>query len=145
VRLQPATGTPEDAPLELHQPRRIDEGDTVQALGKGRDSNLVFSGIVDSPWGLGIRPLYQMNPSPPELLVLIGGLGLRLIGLSVYLLMRPLEQRLRAPEGAATHIASGRLAARVPTRGADSVGRLASSFNAMAEHLQTSLSTQREL
>ena len=68
-----------------------------------------------------------------------------MIGLIVYLLVRSLEQRLRALESAATHIASGRLDARVPTRGADSVGRLASSFNAMAEHLQTSLSTQREL
>jgi two-component system sensor histidine kinase RstB len=135
----------EDATLDLDQRRRIDEGDTVMALGKGGDSIYVFSGIVDTPWVLEIGPLYQMNPYPPQLLVLIGALGLSLIGLIVYLLVRSLEQRLRALESAATHIASGRLDARVPTRGADSVGRLASSFNAMAEHLQTSLSTQREL
>ncbi|OZB20824.1 MAG: two-component sensor histidine kinase, partial [Pseudomonas sp. 34-62-33] len=135
----------EDATLDLDQRRRIDEGDTVMALGKGGDSIYVFSGIVDTPWVLEIGPLYQMNPYPPQLLVLIGALGLSLIGLIVYLLVRSLEQRLRVLESAATHIASGRLDARVPTRGADSVGRLASSFNAMAEHLQTSLSTQREL
>ena len=135
----------EEAVLDLDQRRRIDEGDTVMALGKGGDSIHVFSGIVDTPWVLEIGPLYQMNPYPPQLLVLIGALGLSLIGLIVYLLVRSLEQRLRGLESAATHIASGRLDARVPTRGADSVGRLASSFNAMAEHLQTSLSTQREL
>ena len=135
----------EEARLDLDQRRRIDEGDTVMALGRGGDSIHVFSGIVDTPWVLEIGPLYQMNPYPPQLLVLIGALGLSLIGLIVYLLVRSLEQRLRALERAATHIASGRLDARVPTRGADSVGRLASSFNAMAEHLQTSLSTQREL
>ncbi len=135
----------EDASIDLDQRRRIDEGDTVMALGKGGDSIYVFSGIVDTPWVLEIGPLYQMNPYPPQLLVLIGALGLSLIGLIVYLLVRSLEQRLRGLEGAATRIASGRLDARVPALGADSVGRLASSFNAMAEHLQTSLSTQREL
>jgi two-component system sensor histidine kinase RstB len=33
----------------------------------------------------------------------------------------------------------------VPSRGTDSVGRLAAAFNAMAEHLQRSLSIQREM
>ncbi|ERI52346.1 hypothetical protein N878_19470, partial [Pseudomonas sp. EGD-AK9] len=54
VRLQ-------DAGLDLDQRRRIDEGDTVMALGKGGDSIHVFSGIVDTPWVLEIGPLYQMN------------------------------------------------------------------------------------
>jgi two-component system sensor histidine kinase RstB len=123
----------------------VDEGDTVMALGRGGDSIHVFSGIVDTDWVLEIGPLYQMNPYPPQLLVLIGALGLSLIGLMVYLLVRPLEQRLSDLEGAATRIASGRLDARVPTRGSDSVGRLAAAFNAMAEHLQRSLSIQREM
>jgi two-component system sensor histidine kinase RstB len=135
----------EQANLDGDQRRRVEEGDTVMALGKGGDSIHVFSGIVDSPWVLEIGPLYQMNPYPPQLLVLIGVLGLSLIGLTVYLLVRPLEQRLRDMEGAATQLASGRLDARVPARGTDAVGRLASAFNAMAEHLQRSLSTQREL
>ena len=135
----------EQANLDGDQRRRVEEGDTVMALGKGGDSIHVFAGIVDSPWVLEIGPLYQMNPYPPQLLVLIGVLGLSLIGLTVYLLVRPLEQRLRALEGAATQLASGRLEARVPTRGSDAVARLASAFNAMAEHLQSSLSTQREL
>lgn len=135
----------DDAGLDLDQRRRIDEGDTVMALGKGGDTIHVFSGIVDTPWVLEIGPLYQMNPYPAQLLVVIAALALSLIGLIVYLLVRQLEQRLRDLEAAATRIASGRLDARVPARGADSVGRLASSFNAMAEHLQSSLSIQREL
>ncbi|SDH73874.1 two-component system, OmpR family, sensor histidine kinase RstB [Pseudomonas benzenivorans] len=134
-----------EANLDGDQRRRVEEGDTVMALGKGGDSIHVFSGIVDSPWVVEIGPLYQMSPYPPQLLVLIGVLGLSLIGLTIYLLVRPLEQRLRDLEGAATQLASGRLEARVPSRGTDAVGRLASAFNAMAEHLQRSLSTQREL
>jgi two-component system sensor histidine kinase RstB len=135
----------DQADLDPDQRRRVDEGDTVMALGRGGDSIHVFSGIVDTDWVLEIGPLYQMNPYPPQLLVLIGALGLSLIGLMVYLLVRPLEQRLSDLEGAATRIASGRLDARVPTRGTDSVGRLAAAFNAMAEHLQRSLSIQREM
>jgi two-component system sensor histidine kinase RstB len=135
----------EQAALDDDQRRRVDEGDTVMALGKGGDSIHVFSGVVGTDWVLEIGPLYQMNPYPPQLLVLIGLLGLSLIGLTVYLLVRPLEQRLGDLERAATRIASGRLDARVPSRGTDSVGRLAAAFNAMAEHLQRSLSIQREM
>ena len=135
----------DQADLDPDQRRRVDEGDTVMALGRGGDSIYVFSGIVDTPWVLEIGPLYQMDPYPAQWLVLIGALSLSLIGLMVYLLVRPLEQRLSDLEGAATRIASGRLDARVPTRGTDSVGRLAAAFNAMAEHLQRSLSIQREM
>jgi two-component system sensor histidine kinase RstB len=135
----------DQAALDADQRRRVDEGDTVMALGKGGDSIHVFAGIVGTHWVLEIGPLYQMSPYPAQLLVLIGVLGLSLIGLTVYLLVRPLEQRLGDLEGAASLIASGRLDARVPTRGTDSVGRLAAAFNAMAEHLQRSLSIQREM
>ena len=135
----------EQANLDIDQRRRVDEGDTVMALGKGGDSIHVFAGIVDTPWVLEIGPLYQMNLYPPQLLVLSGALGLSLIGLMVYLLVRPLEQRLRDLESAATRIANGGLDTRVPSHGSDSVGRLAAAFNAMAEHLQRSLSIQREM
>ncbi|SDH40891.1 ATP-binding protein [Pseudomonas abietaniphila] len=127
------------------QRRRIDEGDTVMALGKGGDSIRVLSGVGETPWVLEIGPLYQFNLYPPELLVLIAFLGLCLIGLVVYLLVRRLEHRLRGLEAAATQIAQGSLETRVPSTGTDSVGRLAQAFNGMAEHLQRSLTIQREL
>lgn len=135
----------EQADVDDDQRRRIEEGDTVMALGKGGDSIRVLSGVGKTPWVLEIGPLYQMNPYPPELLVLIAFLGLCLIGLVVYLLVRRLEHRLRGLEAAATQIAQGSLQTRVPETGADSVGRLASAFNGMAEHLQRSLTIQREL
>jgi two-component system sensor histidine kinase RstB len=134
-----------EADLDDDQRRRVDEGDTVMALDKGGDAIRVFSGIIDTPWVLEIGPLYQMNPYPPHLLVLIGVLGLSLIGLIVYLLVRQLERRLSGLESAATRIALGSLEARVPAGGADSVGRLAAAFNEMAEHLQQLLSVQREM
>ncbi|MEK1940298.1 MAG: ATP-binding protein [Pseudomonas sp.] len=136
---------PEQAELDADQRRRIDEGDTVMALGKEGDSIHVFSGVTGTPWVLEIGPLYQMNPYPPQLLVLIGAIALSLIGLIVYLLVRQLEQRLLGLEETATRIALGKLESRVPAGGADSVGRLAAAFNAMAEHLQRSLTIQREM
>jgi two-component system sensor histidine kinase RstB len=131
--------------LDADQRRRVFEGDTVMALGRGGDSIHVFAGIVNTPWVLELGPLYQMNPYPAQLLVLIGVLGLSLIGLMVYLLVRRLERRLRGLESAATRITGGDLEARAPAGGADSVGRLAAAFNSMAEHLQRSLAIQREM
>ena len=137
--------TVDQADMDEDQSRRVSEGDTVMALGKGGDSIRVFAGMVGTPWVLEIGPLYQMNPYPPEWLVLIAALGLSLIGLIVYLLVRQLERRLSGLESAATRIAQGSLETRVPARGADSVGRLAAAFNGMAEHLQQLLAIQREL
>ena len=135
----------DQADLDDDQRRRIYEGDTVMALGKGGDSIRVLAGIVDTNWVLEIGPLYQMNPYPLQWLVLIALLGLCFIGLVVYLLVRRLERRVLALEAAATLIAQGSLQTRVPTEGSDSVGRLAAAFNSMAEHLQRSLMIQREL
>ncbi|MDF0729137.1 ATP-binding protein [Pseudomonas entomophila] len=131
--------------LDDDQRRRVEEGDTVMALGKDGDSIRVFSGLAGSPWVLEIGPLYQLNPYPPQLLILIAFLGLCLIGLVVYLLVRQLERRVSGLEIAATRIAQGSLDTRVPAGDADSVGRLAAAFNGMAEHLQRSLTMQREL
>ncbi len=137
--------TLQEAQLDDDQRRRVDEGDTVMALGKDGESIHIFAGLLDTPWVLEMGPLQLMNPAPAQLLVLIAVLALSLIGLAVYLLVHQLERRLRGLEGAATQIAGGSLATRVPTRGADSVGRLATAFNHMAEQLQHLLTIQREM
>ncbi len=137
--------TRDSANLDDDQRRRLDEGDTVMALARGGDAVRVFAAIAGTGWIMQLGPLYQMNPYPPQLLILIGLLGLSLIGLTVYLLVRQLEQRLSALEGAATRIAAGNLETRVPDVGTDSVGRLAAAFNGMARHLQRLLAVQREM
>ena len=137
--------TRDSASLDDDQRRRLDEGDTVMALVNGGEAIRVFAAIAGTPWIMSLGPLHQLNPYPPELLVLIGGLGLSLIGLTVYLLVRQLERRLRGVERAATRIAAGQLETRVPDAGTDSVGRLAKAFNGMASHLQRLLAVQREM
>jgi two-component system sensor histidine kinase RstB len=137
--------TRDSASLDDDQRRRLDEGDTVMALVNGGEAIRVFAAIAGTPWIMSLGPLRQLNPYPPELLILIGVLGLSLIGLTVYLLVRQLERRLRGVERAATRIATGQLEARVPDAGTDSVGRLAKAFNGMASHLQRLLAVQREM
>ncbi|OCX96368.1 MAG: two-component sensor histidine kinase [Pseudomonas sp. K35] len=137
--------TRDSANLDDDQRRRLDEGDTVMALARGGDAVRVFAAIAGTGWIMQLGSLYQMNPYPPQLLILIGLLGLSLIGLTVYLLVRQLEQRLSVLEGAATRIAAGNLETRVPDVGTDSVGRLAAAFNGMARHLQRLLAVQREM
>lgn len=131
--------------LDLDQRRRLEESDTVMALGPEGDSVLLYAKIPNTNWVLGLGPLYRMDPYPPQLLLLTGLLVLTLSGLFIYLLVRQLEQRLRTLESAASHITRGNLDARVSTAGQDSVGRLARAFNDMASHLQRLMRLQREM
>lgn len=137
--------TRDSASLDDDQRRRLDEGDTVMALYRGGDAIRVFAAVAGTPWIMQLGPLYQMNPYPAQMLLLIGLLGLSLIGLTVYLLVRQLERRVRELEQAATRIAGGNLEAHVPDAGTDSVGRLAAAFNDMARRLQRLLAVQREI
>lgn len=133
------------ASLDEDQRRRLDEGDTVLALDRGGEAIRVFAAVSGTSWIMALGPIYPFNPYPPHLLLLIGVLGLTLIGLTVYLLVRQLEQRLRKVEQAATRLARGHLATRVPDAGSDSIGQLAGAFNEMAIQLQRLLAVQREM
>ena len=106
--------------LDDDQSRRVEEGDTVLALGKNGDSIRVVAGIVDTPWVLELGPIYQMNPYPPQLLLLIavGALPRRW---RVLARGRPLivgGRSLVVPRGRALIVAGRRLSG-----GADRVGQ----------------------
>lgn len=131
--------------LDADQLRRIEEGDTVMALDQGGDAIRVFAGVNEAPWVLMLGPVYQVNPFPPQLLLLIAVLGLSMIGILMYLLVRHLERRLQVLEGAASRIAQGNLEVRVTEGGADSVGRLAVRFNDMASRLKILINVQGDM
>lgn len=130
--------------LDADQIRRLDESDTVMALGPDGYSVLLYLKIPGTQWILHLGPLYQMSAYPPELLTIMGLLALTLIGLLIYLLVRQLEQRLLTLEAAAVHISSGNLDVRVNIDSQDSTGRLARAFNEMAGHVQRLMRIQRE-
>lgn len=130
--------------LDQDQLRRLDELDTVMALGPEGDSILLYMKIPGTDWILQLGPLYQMSLYPPQLLLIVGSLALAMIGLFIYLLVRQLEQRLRILESAAVNISNGNLDYRVDMDSQDSVGRLARAFNEMAGHVQRLMRIQRE-
>ena len=131
--------------LDADQLRRIEEGDTVMALDQGGDAIRVFAGVNEAPWVLMLGPVYQVNPYPPQLLLFIAVLGLSMIGILMYLLVRHLERRLQDLESAASRIAQGHLEVRVSEGGADSVGRLAVRFNDMASRLKVLINVQGDM
>jgi len=131
--------------LDADQLRRIEEGDTVMALDQGGDAIRVFAGVNEAPWVLMLGPVYQVNPYPPQLLLLIAVLGLSMVGILMYLLVRHLERRLQDLESAASRIAQGHLEVRVSEGGADSVGRLAVRFNDMASRLKILINVQGDM
>ncbi len=131
--------------LDADQLRRIEEGDTVMALDQGGDAIRVFAGVNETPWVLMLGPVYQVNPYPPQLLLLIAVLGLSMVGILMYLLVRHLERRLQDLESAASRIAQGHLEVRVSEGGADSVGRLAVRFNDMASRLKILINVQGDM
>lgn len=133
-----------ESSLDQDQLRRLDESDTVMALGPDGKSILLYLKIPGTDWILQLGPLYQMSLYPPQLLLIMGLLGLVLIGLFIYLLVRQLEERLMILENAAVNISNGNLDYRVEMDSPDSIGRLARAFNEMAEHLQRLMRIQRE-
>lgn len=131
--------------LDADQLRRIEEGDTVMALDQGGDAIRVFAGVNETPWVLMLGPVRQLNAYPAYLLLLIAALGLSMVGILVYLLVRHLERRLQDLEYAASRIAQGHLNVQVAEGSSDSVGRLATRFNEMAARLKILINVQGDM
>lgn len=131
--------------LDADQLRRIEEGETVMALDQGGAAIRVFAGVNETPWVFMLGPVYQFNVYPASLLLFIAVLGLSMVGILVYLLVRHLERRLQGLESAAARIAQGHLNVRVVEEGSDSVGRLAVRFNEMAARLKVLINVQGDM
>ena len=68
-----------------------------------------------------------------------------LSGLSVYWLVQKYELGLQRLERASSRVASGHLNSRVKVASQDSIGRLGSAFNRMAEQIQRLMGVQKEM
>ncbi len=95
---------------------------------------------------LVLGPLEMFNWYPLHLLILVFVFALGGVGLAAYLLVKPLELRLRELEKAVLKMRGGDLGARAPIDGRkDAIGHLAITVNGMAEHIQRLLNAQKEL
>lgn len=92
---------------------------------------------------LGPQELFDWYPF--ELMTMMVIIALALVGFGVYMLVKPLENRLSSLEKAVLRIRGGDLNARAPVEGADAIGQLAGTLNGMTEHIQRLLTAQKEL
>lgn len=70
---------------------------------------------------------------------------LMLIGVAVYLLIRPLEKRIYALANVTERFGEGDLDIRAPVKSSDSISELSQTFNAMAEQIEDLVTGQQEL
>lgn len=94
---------------------------------------------------LQLGPQNMFNWYPFELMAVMVVIALGLVGFAVYLLVKPLENRLSGLEKAVLRIRGGDLSARAPVEGSDAIGQLAGTLNGMTEHIQRLLNSQKEL
>ncbi|SFM11566.1 ATP-binding protein [Marinobacter zhejiangensis] len=110
------------------------QGDSGRVLLRLADGSLV---------NLELPPRFDSWHWSVVLLLLFVAAGV--MGAALLMLVRGVDQNLRAVESVAIRIARGELGARVEESGSTLVSRLASSFNGMAEHIQRLVGVQREM
>jgi signal transduction histidine kinase len=118
-----------------------------RASATGEDSRFYFSPIqvdgIDTPWYFALVAPKSRILAPARtlafVLVGLGTLGLLVVAASIFLISRSLARPITALAEGARRIAAGELSFRVSSEGRGEVGTLASSFNDMAEKLETTL------
>ncbi|MFZ5724081.1 MAG: ATP-binding protein [Pseudomonadota bacterium] len=118
---------------------------TLSDSSAGAGGIHVYAMIGDTGEVLLLGPIRQLDLRPWSLLAPLGVVALLLMGLAAYVLVRPLERRLKKLESAVQQVARGNLAVRAEVKGGDAVGQLAASFNGMTEHIARLIDSQREM
>ncbi|WP_083232535.1 ATP-binding protein [Endozoicomonas atrinae] len=127
------------------QNSQLQQGGIVTVLNIRDESLQLYAQMRDGDQILHLGPLKLLNPYPFKLILTLGLFVLISLSLAIYILVRGMEKRLRKLERAATRFSRGDFEVRVNVGGADSIGRLAMAFNAMADHIQRLLSLQKEM
>lgn len=137
----------------LEDPARLPSAEVLQRV---MDRGIAFHRAgPGGPGGALIRlqdgTLVSLDLPPPFnrwswpvllMLVLVAG---GILAAALFLLLRDVDQNLRAVESVAMRIARGEMGARVEAGEGALVARLADAFNGMAEHIQRLVGVQREL
>lgn len=139
----------DNAALEADQRARIKRKEVVLALkegGVGHNSSVrIIAPSSQFNQVVVIGPMYLFDWMPVQLLLIISAIALLVISTTAYLIIHPLEKKIKTVEGAARRIGGGDLSARAEVGGNDEVSQLAYAFNSMAEHIQRLIDSQREL
>jgi two-component system, OmpR family, sensor histidine kinase MtrB len=148
---------PSDVPAELAQ-RLAEEPGPLYLFAPvpgpdGRETGLVVGSTLGVP-SLGQYRLYHLFPLDAEretlslvrrTSVLAGSLLVLLVGLIALLVTRQVVSPVRLAARTAERLAAGRLEERMQVSGEDELARLATSFNSMAEALQSQIRQLEDL
>jgi two-component system sensor histidine kinase RstB len=132
---------PEAAILSDAERQQLAAGETLVVRNDGRR---VLAVQVDDSRVLLLGPVMERGGRRrPGFTVVVTGLTVLLIGVVLYLLLRPIERRLAEMSEVAERFGRGELQARVATANDDGIGRLGRQFNAMAEQIARLIDRQR--
>lgn len=135
--------------LDGGQRARLVSGDAVlmfydKAIAQN-NSVVVVSPLPTPNRVLVTGPMALFYWAPASLLWSTAALGLIIIAMGIYVLIYPLEKRLKALQFGVNQVAAGNLETKVPVVGEDDIARLATTFNAMTAHIKRLIDSQREL
>lgn len=126
----------------------LKSGRVVTRLQNGRfgQSTLTISALTpDGNELVELGPISIADMLPYQMFIVYGIVAVVIMGLVSYYLVRPLLNRLLRLEETVVKIRRHDLSARVTVDSNDMLGRLAATFNDMAEHIQRLIHSQREM
>ncbi len=132
----------------LHLPVHLSEQATpasIQLQYQEQDPSLSLTLPLTEELSLVLGPTPLFNLYPLGLLIILSILVTGLLGMSIWWFLHRLDHRLRSLERASSQLAAGNLQARVGEEEKDFIGKLATSFNHMADQIQRLLRTQQEM
>ena len=131
--------------LSAYQLTYLDQHKTLIDSQHGLDQPVIIAVMPDGVSYLSLGPIQRFDRYPFSLILVIVVLDTLLLGLVAYLLVHPIEKRLKVLAKAANQIKRGHLDVRADVDSVDAIGMLAAAFNAMAEHIQMLLDMQKEM
>lgn len=135
--------------LDREQRQRLERNEVVLVLKEGNSpassSIRIVAPLPEKGRALELGPMYLFDWMPVQLTLLAAIAALLMITLAAYLLIHPLEKRIKSLEQTVRKVRAGDLGARTAVEGRDEIGQLAGAFNNMAEHIQRLISSQREM
>ena len=134
--------------LDEVQIERLGRGEVVMTFV--RESTTPVSKIqvlAQLPQGdyIVLGPLELESWFSYHVMFVIGAIALATLGLASYMLVRPLQNRLKRMDAAVAKIRRGDLTGRLVVDNNDALGQLAGTFNDLVEHIQRLIDSQREM
>lgn len=136
--------------VELNESQKVrlfNQHEAIARYVEGRGGSSITAMLLLPQTGevLHLGPQKLFNWYPMELLGFIFLVAIVLVGLAIYLLVKPFEQQLSRLEKAVLRIRGGDLDARAPVDGSHAIAQLAGTINGMADHIQRLIGSQKEL